>query len=387
MKKMLNGLMAVLVLGALLAGMALAVLRPKTVNFFENRPAEALPAFSAKAALSGEFQDALDTALHDQIPAAQLLEENWQTARSAMTLGAVLRQTAARPNAYFAFNDLLLFGGDIVYKPIDAAHKMGELTAMAANLNGLFTAYPKLSYYVFYIEKDTDIDFETGASMGIGDAMLSLLWLPQERLACDPVTDYADFRARFFRTDHHWNRVGSYDGYLRLLELMGKTDPIQPEGTETLTPSFSGSKAIQSGAREQFTEPFEVYRYSFPEMSVTINGKPFGDYGNQTDPAALAQDAVSYSAYYGDDYGEVIFQTGNIGAGRILVLGESFDNAVVKLLASHFETLYAVDLRAYETDMGEPFRFGEYIEQHEIDTVLFIGNIDFFLLPVFHVEG
>ena len=386
MKKLMNGLMAALVLAGLLAMMAVAVLRPKTVNFFENRPAAALPVFSAASAVSGAFQDELETALHDQLPTAQLLEEQYQSACTAMTLDAVLRQTYARPNAYFAFRDLMLFGGDLVYKPIDAAHKMGELTAMAACMNGLFTAHPKLNWYVFYIEKDTDFNFETGTPMDVGKTMLSLLWLPQEQLAVCPVAGFEDFRTRFFRTDHHWNHVGSYDGYLRLLQLLGKDDPLQPQDELLLTESFSGSKAIQSGAREQFTEPFCAYRFTFPEMTVTINGKEM-DYGNQADPAALSPEAVSYSACYGDDYGEVVFQTGNTGAGKILVLGESFDNAVVKLLASHYETLYSVDLRAYETDIGEPFRFSDYVAAHDIDTVLFIGSMDFFLLPVFHVEG
>ena len=96
---------------------------------------------------------------------------------------------------------------------------------------------------------------------------------------------------------------------------------------------------------------------------------------------------MSYGGYYGFDCGEAAFHTGHAGAGNILVLGESFDNAIVALLATHFENLYSVDLRAYEEDMGEPFRFSEYVEAHDIDTVLFIGNIDYYLLPSFNVEG
>ena len=388
MKKALNGLMASGVLAVLLAAMALSILRPRTENYYENRPAAALPAFSGAAARSGEYQDALELALHDQLPGAQMLEKQYRTGLNALILRAVFDQSHARLNAYYRFNDLLLFHSDIVYKPVFAEEKLGELSARVENLNLIFSAHPELSFYVFYIEKDTDMDFETGVSTGVGDTLLPMLWLPEDHMATFPVSSFEDFRARFYKTDHHWNCTGAYEGYTRVLALLGKSDPVLPEGTERITDAFCGSKAITSGASNAFFEPFDVYRFSFPAMRVTVNGKPVSDYGRQTQPwDPEANGSVSYSGYYGDDYGEVVFRTENIGAGNLLVIGESFDNAILKLLAGHFETLYAVDLRAFEEDMGTPFRFSDYVAAHNIDTVLFIGNIDYFLVKDFNVEG
>ena len=387
MKKVMNGLMAVLVLSALLAMMAYAIVNHQTENGYENRPAVVMPAFSFSAAQSGDFQDALESALHDQLPASQLLESVYQNSTNALVLKALFAQSAARPNAYYQFNDLLLFHGDIVYAPVYPAEKLGELSAKAANLNRLFAAHPELSFYVFYIEKDTDMDFETGTPTGFGQTALSMLWLPEAHMAVHEVGSFADFRQNFFRTDHHWNRFGSYAGYVHLLELLDKSEPLTPTGTRHLADNFCGAKAITSGASAYFSEPFDVFDFDFPDMEVTVNGK-YGGYGRQ----GMEWDAeefgtVSYGGYYGFDCGEVAFHTGNTGAGNILVLGESFDNAIVALLATHFENLYSVDLRAYEEDMGEPFRFSDYVAAHDIDTVLFIGNVDFFLSPVFDVEG
>ena len=388
MRKVLNGLMAVGVIAVLLAAMVISILLPKTENPYENRPAVKLPAFSLSSALSGAYQDALESALHDQLPASQVLEQLYQNGANRLILRALFAQSAENPNAYYQFNDLLLFRSDIVYAPVFARDKLGELSAKAEYMNRLFVTYPELSYYVFYIEKDTDFDFENGVPTGVSDEMLSRLWLPESHMAVERISSFADFRERFYRTDHHWNHVGSYAGYTHLLRLLGKTDPLKPVGTVRVGTAFRGAKALVSGAASFFSEPFDVYRFDFPRMDITINGFPSADYGRQSE--AWDEEAfgpVAYGSYYGFDYGEVTFHTDQPGAGNILVLGESFDNAILKLLASHFENLYAVDLRAYKEDMGKPFRFSEYIAAHNIDTVLLIGNIDYFLLPSFNVGG
>lgn len=69
------------------------------------------------------------------------------------------------------------------------------------------------------------------------------------------------------------------------------------------------------------------------------------------------------------------------------MIGESFDNAILKLLASHYDNLYSVDLRYYEHSMGTTFDFSAYTAEHEISNVLLIGNIDYFLQDTFDPEG
>ena len=37
--------------------------------------------------------------------------------------------------------------------------------------------------------------------------------------------------------------------------------------------------------------------------------------------------------------------------------------------------------------MGEPFSFSDYVESHGITQVLLIGNIDYYLMDEFRLEG
>ena len=61
-----------------------------------------------------------------------------------------------------------------------------------------------------------------------------------------------------------------------------------------------------------------------------------------------------------------------------MILGDSYDNAILKALAAGFANTWSVDLRAYEADSGKRFDFLPYLEEHDIDTVIFIGGVKFY---------
>ena len=156
--------------------------------------------------------------------------------------------------------------------------------------------------------------------------------------------------------------------------------------TVRVSDHFSGSKALSIGAQEQFFEPMDVYRFAFPQMSVTIAGEPADDYGWQDAALSGQLTDANYGGVYGWDNGEVILDTGTTGRGNLLMLGESYDNAILKLMASHFGRVCSGDLRSYEQDMGKPFRLAEYLREHEITKVLWIGSTTFFTSDDFMVE-
>ena len=60
--------------------------------------------------------------------------------------------------------------------------------------------------------------------------------------------------------------------------------------------------------------------------------------------------------------------------GHLCVIGTSYDNAIIKLLAHSFRDVYAVDLCCYQEDMGEVFDLKGYVEKHKIDQLLFVGD-------------
>ena len=282
---------------------------------------------------------------------------------------------------------LLLYENYLTFWPRSIAQVQGVLEDKANALNGTFRRHPELDFYVYYIEKDTDMDFETGVLSGISDTFLDWLELPLAQKAAFKVSTFEDFTSSFYRTDTHWKAQGSYRAYLELTDILNSPgEPLRPNGgLITLTNAYQGSKATDR-VDTSFAEPFRVYAFSYPPMRVTVNGRVQSEYGNELAYLSGKMKApVSYGDFYGWDRGEVVLSTGR-GTESILILGESYDNAVVKLLANHYQTVYSVDLRWYEKHMGETFDLTAYTRDRGISKVLLIGNIDYFCSPGFDPE-
>lgn len=371
----------------LLTGLAAAFLRPKEINLYENRPANRLQLPRVDSFLDASFQESVEEGLSDQVLMSQTFKKVYNDGSSALLFGMLSGFLDSRPQRYVVLRGIDTFGGyNLVYKTRDLGEISERLEQKADGLNRLMDKHPELDFYAYYIEKDTDINFETGEKAGAYELLLDRVALPEGHMARFEIDDFQTFQECFYRTDHHWNYVGSYRAYGEAASLLGISEPLLEPLEEILLPyDFSGSKAAGAGAREVFREEFRAYRFSYPAMDITINGAPAPDYGQQEACFAGRVESLSYGAFYGNDDGEVVFDTGREGKGNLLVLGESYDNAILKLLASHFHKTFSVDLRYYGDYAGR-FSFSDYVRENRIDTVLFIGNMDYYILEEFLPE-
>ena len=381
----INRSLIVVVALILMIGLGKTVFSPDEIDYYENRYANKVSRPTVQTYLDGTFQSDMEDALADQVQLSTLAKRIYNGVEARVTQeGSEL--FLDEQERYVKFGDSYTFNDVLVY-PTRTLETEGEkLDKRAENLNEAFAAWPEVTFYLYYIEKDTDINFETGEKSGLYDHLAAQLTLPQAQMACFRVDSFEAFCENFYSTDHHWNDRGSYRGYEAVMALLGKQDLLKPVEEVDLGYRFAGSKAIAAGAADVITEPFYAYRFDYPSMEITVNGQP-GDYGAQDAYFAHTPETISYGMFYGGDEGEVIFDTGTEGRGSLLVLGESYDNAILKLLAASYDRLYSVDLRYYETKIGQPFSFSEYVQAHGITQVLLIGNIDFYVMDEFAIRG
>ncbi|MBE6935979.1 MAG: hypothetical protein E7458_05690 [Ruminococcaceae bacterium] len=387
-RAVVGGLFAAGLLFVAAAGLAQTVLLPAERSEYENRYAHKIDAPTLAGYLSGSFQESVDNALGDQVTLSTTFKKAYARLSTAILdlAGRPFRESEYLAERYIRADQALLFGPEhLVYAPYDAARK-DELTARAAQLSALIAAHPEVKFSLYYIEKDTDLHFETGEKPGFYEALRQGVTLPEERMDGFTIDCFEEFSEFFYRTDHHWNAAGAARGYREVLQILECEDaPREVTAEVTLAGRMCGSKALSYGLMRE--EDVTLYAYALPELRVWINGAPAEAYGRQAAFRNGAKDPPSYSLIYGEDDGEVILSTGDPERENLLILGESYDNAILNLVASHYQNTYAVDLRYYEALMGEPFRFSDYLAEHEIHRVLFIGNIDYFLMPDFLVEG
>lgn len=381
-----NIIFPVVVMAVLLLGAVRTFFFPKEMNTYENRYSNQVPAFSLSAFLASEYQDGMESALADQIPLAQYGKKAYNTGTSVYLETLVSRALASHSDRYFNYRGLGICRQDMLLRiPLTFANYQDKLDRKIENYNAILENHPDVDFYMYYIEKDTDVSFETGQKLGIYEYLRDNLVLDEANAACYTVDTIDEFRAKFFLTDHHWNAAGAHEGYAQVLQLLGCQDaPLEHDHEITLDRRFTGSKAFEIGS-VGFTDEMVVRVYDWPEMTITVNGREARDYGAQTDAAAELA-AVGYSSVFGQDMGEIIFSTGREERESILVIGESYDNAILKLLASHYNNTYSIDLRYYEVYMDKTFDLSDYLDSHDIDKVLFIGNISFYANDTFIME-
>ena len=387
-KKLADLLFLCAILLMLTAGLVSALLFPDEINTYENRYANQMPGFTPESWLDGSFQQGVDDALSDQVNFASYYKRIYNLVRTRTLWPAVAAISQSNPDRYVNYRSLRVFGGGWLVNYTRTMSNLTEaLDARIDNYNETFARLPDREFYVCLIERDIGIDFETGEKTPVYEYLLDRLELPAERVARFAIDEFETYSQLFYRTDHHWNHRGSYRGYLEVLELLGAEDePLAPLEEVTLPGQFSGSKASTAGMTG-IGDPVTVYRFDFPDLTVRINGQAAEDYGEQNVFLSGQGGAPSYGGFYGGDDGEVILSGGKPGGGNILLLGESYDNALLKLLACHFDSLYAVDLRYYSAYMGKDFRLSAYLEEHDIGKVLLIGSDTFFMSDEFRLEG
>lgn len=385
-KRLLSVLFLGVILLVLLAGAAQAVFFPDEIAAGENRYANQLEPLTAAGYLDGSFQDGVEAALGDQVTLSATFKDLYQkfTSHSVRLLSKPFLSMDYFSDRYFQLGTSTIFGGTNLVYYMYPQSRTAELDEKIRDYNETLPLYPDTEFYLYYIEKDTDINLRTGEKVDFYGYLRDALTLNDDHMGCFAINSFEQFREYFYQTDHHWNLQGSYQGYLGVLALLGVEDePLQPAERVHVSDAFSGSKAKNYAST--FTESFDAYRFDWPEMTVTINGVPAQDYGMQNYYLSAQDETVTYGSFYGGDEGEIVFSTGRPERDNILVIGESYDNAILKLLASHFNQTYSIDLRYYEAYMGQSFSLSEYLREHGIDKVLLIGNIDYYLMTEFQL--
>ena len=387
-KKLADLLFLGAILLVLTAGLVSTLLFPDEINYYENRYANQMPDFTLEGYLDGSFQQGVDDALSDQVNLASYYKRAYNLVRTGTLWPAAVSISGRFPDRYINYGSIRLLSGEyLVYNPSVMEYLTNGLDAKTDNYNETFARLPETEFYIYHVGTDSTINFETGERVPLYEYLRDRVELPADRVARFAIDDFGTYRDFFYRTDHHWNHRGSYRGYLDVLELLGVEDePLAPLEEVALPGRFTGSKVSTAGAAGIW-ETASLYRFDFPEFAFKINGRDAEDYGAQSWYLSGQGGNSTYGSIYGDDAGEVIISGGKPGGENILLIGESYDNALLKLLACHYDSLYAVDLRNYSTWMGEDFRLSAYLEEHDIGKVLLIGSVSFFTMDEFRLEG
>lgn len=165
----------------------------------------------------------------------------------------------------------------------------------------------------------------------------------------------------FYNTDHHWTSLGAYYAYEAIMEALGKT-PTPIGESVVVADDFDGTIFAKSGVRFVLSDKIEIYTENYQieieDQDGTRNATIY-DYDKLLDSG-------KYQFFTSGDQ-PVIRISGN-GEGKILLVKDSYTNALAPFLVDNFEEIHLIDLRFMINSVSE------YALTHEINEILLIHS-------------
>lgn len=189
-------------------------------------------------------------------------------------------------------------------------------------------------------------------------------------------TGTGDIGSMYYRTDHHLTMKGSYTVYRALCERLGLTPFAEEEFTKRSF-DFYGTVYGTSGLMLTSPDTMEIWeKDGDSEISVSVfDGTNEINYMGILDESCLEESYVDrYACYLYSNHGLTVIENPNAEQDRtLLVLKDSYGNAIVPFLARHYSRIVMVDTRYYAGIKDTP---SELAEQYGIDEFVVIYGTD-----------
>lgn len=175
----------------------------------------------------------------------------------------------------------------------------------------------------------------------------------------------------YFRTDHHWTALGAYYAYTKTMEAMGQQATPLSRYEKGNIEQFLGSayKATLNYKLKANPDTITYYKpfvnYSFTRY--LSNGKMV-EQSKVVSPDYAKPSIGLYSAFLGGDFPLGEISTGNKNGKKMMVVKDSYGNALIPFLLPHFEKIYIVDPRFYKESLTD------FVKKQGITDILFLNN-------------
>ena len=280
-----------------------------------------------------------------------------------------------QPIGEYSLNGYIVVTGDAAMEMYSIAST--TLKEYAASANNLASKIPSSKVYVMLAPTRMEFygpeEYRTGShsqQMGISTAYLAL---NPEVTGVDAYSEIARHtdEYEYFRTDHHWTARGAYYAYKAFCESAGLTctplDSFQSGKLDDFVGSmyrYTQSENLKKNPDyvEYFLPRYDVSAESFSTADMT-DGKPL-----RVISTNITDESSKYLTFIQGDK-PLIKMVSSCGSGKkVLLIKESYGNALAPFLLDTFSEVYVLDPRQ-ESIQG--MNIPSFVENNGIDTVLF----------------
>jgi hypothetical protein len=174
----------------------------------------------------------------------------------------------------------------------------------------------------------------------------------------------------FFNTDHHWTGTGAYYAYVAFCKKNSLTPVPLAEMRRAVIPKFLGSlyRITKDKRLEEKIDSVVYHKVPISNVTYQLSGKGYGNIQKSNLYIENARGGNAYGVFLGGDIPALCVVSKQQNGKRILILKNSFGNAIAPYFVSHFERTYVCDYRYFDCNLKD------FIEKNEITDVLIFHN-------------
>ncbi len=329
-KNFFDGMLILLSVGLLfLFFVGFLILPTHAVSERENRVLRTWERPSWQALLGGSLSDSVGAVARDQFP----MREEW------ISLKARCEQILGKRE-----NNGILLGKDGV---LMARNEYVDLSVAQENLRAAerFAEDSEIPVTRCWVPRSADVMSRWLPSPYPSEAANRLYRL----LGVTPISLLREAaeegRQVYYRTDHHLTTEGAYLLYCQLGNTLGYTPRERSEfHIETVSENFLGSADSAVGGIATHPDRIELYRYEGDDGFFVTDEQTSEVREGFYDLSALER-KDQYGIFLGGNFAHLsVREVGEAEKSRLLLVKDSFANAIIPFLAIHFD-LEVVDLR------------------------------------------
>lgn len=356
----------------------------KNRSYLEGKTYANFPEPTIASFASGEFQEGVENFVADRFPARdEILLANAAWQRSLIGTSAAVFGYGVYPTFYGSDYVYDLPRDEVVQILDSATADTEQAYERAARAYRSFAErHPEIDCYFYEVDRMSSSTRNpthglVGPSVDTEFLDRHFFGLLGDRITCidGSFTDTDALTEAFFRTDHHWNGTAAYGEYVRMLEVMlPGTEPA--EVVERVTWSdiaFFGSTARSGLCLSNASDHVSDCLVDVNGYVVVADGKErpsdFLQHSESYAAGDVGKDRFTnrYAEYFHGDYGLIEINNPSAQTDEaLLIVGDSFDNAVDRYFAANYATVYVYDPR--HADFGVE----ELLADQGVDDVLFL---------------
>lgn len=323
----------------------------------ENRMLQTAPKFSFTSLFSGSFTSSFETYVTDQFA----FRDAWTALKARAELASGKKEN----------NGVFLCENETLIEPYTAP-KQSDLEFNLDAINAL-SASASVPVYFALIPSACEIWNDKLPDGAPNDSQKATIDASYAYIRTDTADVYGALNAHrsepiYYRTDHHWTSLGAYYGYTAIANAMGFDPvPLSSYRERVVCEDFYGTAYSSSGYSWVSPDSISVF---VPQDGVSVTNYPEG---TPTEGAMYVETFLTakdkYKYFYGGNTPLLTIETETHDAPSLLILRDSYMDALSPFLTAHFSKIHIIDLRYYKTSLQA------YLEANEIDRILVCYNV------------